>query len=251
MRKGREKAKKESKRKSRRDIGSSRFSFHNAKLATKLCIISGVVMFACMMATDLFSMTRITSAMHSAQDELFYQYSDEAILKLEKVFDECEAIVGSVTNEMEYLYASQAAGRDNGGDVAVSTVVPGQPLTEMEKEAEIVMLNTIWAGMKINPSLEGIGVFLEADRFAGIHDYAPYGIKSNINNGTIQTFTYDYYNSMPYYTEAKDGSMSFMDAYIDVNGTLMYSAGYPIMYNGQFQGIVLMDIVADIFSALE
>ena len=251
MRKGKEKAKKESTRKSRRDTGSSRFSFHNAKMATKLCIISGVVLFVCMMATDLFSMARITQAMHDAQDELFYQYSDEAILKLQTVFEECEAIVGSVTNEMEYLYGSQEAGRDNGEKTEVSTVVPGAPLTMMEKEAEIVMLNTIWAGMKINPNLEGVGVFLEADQFAGIHDYAPYGIRQNINNGSYQTFTYDYVNSKDYYTQAKGGTMSFMDAYIDVNGTLMYSAGYPIMYNGQFKGIVLMDIVADIFSALD
>lgn len=251
MRKKQDKINKENTRRSSREGGRSRFSFRDARLATKLCVISGVVLFVCMMATDMFSMARITKAMHDAQDELFYQYSDESILKLQSVFDECEAIVSSVTNEMEHLYGSQEAGRDNGGKTEVSVVVPGAPLTEMEKEAEIVMLNTIWAGMKANPNLEGVGVFLEADQFAGIHDYAPYGVKANINNGNFQTFTYDYVNSKPYYTEAKDGTMSFMDAYIDINGTLMYSAGYPIMYNGEFKGIVLMDIVADIFSALD
>ncbi|MBR3993196.1 MAG: methyl-accepting chemotaxis protein, partial [Anaerotignum sp.] len=41
-----------------------------------------------------------------------------------------------------------------------------------------------------------------------------------------------------------------MDAYVDTNGTLMYSIGVPIQYNGQFKGIVLLDIRSDIFSML-
>ncbi len=115
MRKKKDKINKENKRRSRREGERSRFSFHDARLATKLCIISGVVLFICMMATDMVSMSRVKAAMRTAQD----------------------------------------------------------------------------------------------------------------------------------------GTMAFMDAYVDANGTLLYSAAYPIMYNRQFYGVVLMDITADIFVSLD
>ena len=250
MRKKKDKTNKENKRRSRREGGRSRFSFHDARLATKLCIISGVVLFVCMIATDMFSMARIKSAMSHAQDELFYQYSDESVLKLQSVFDECEAIVGSVTNEMTYLYGAQAAGRDNGGKTEVSTVT-GEPLTVMEKEAEIVILNTIWSAMRTNENLEGVGVLFAANKFAGLENYGPYGVKADLDNGSIENFVHTRYDTRPYFTDAQDGTMAFMDAYVDANGTLLYSAAYPIMYNGQFYGVVLMDIVADIFASLD
>ncbi len=250
MRKKKDKINKENKRRSRREGERSRFSFHDARLATKLCIISGVVLFICMMATDMVSMSRVKAAMRTAQDELFYQYSDESVLKLQSVFDECEAIVGSVTNEMTYLYGAQAAGRDNGGKTEVSTVT-GEPLTAMEKEAEIVILNTIWSAMRTNENLEGVGVLFAANKFAGFENYGPYGVKADMDNGRIENFVHSRYDTRPYFTDAQDGTMAFMDAYVDANGTLLYSAAYPIMYNRQFYGVVLMDITADIFVSLD
>lgn len=249
--KKKEKARKEGRQTARRE-SKKKFDFRNAKVATKLCVVTAVILLVCMTASDQFTMLWTRNAMHDAVDEQFHQMMDEAALKVETIFMECEAIVGAVTNEMDWMYSQKAAGNDELSNKVSSVTGNGDSLTKLEEEAETIIVNTIWSGMKTNENLEGIGIFFEPYAFSSdIQHYGPYGIKADINNGSIENFTYDRYETREYYTGAKDGTMSFMDMYLDTNGTMMYSAGFPIMYNGQFKGIVLMDIVADIFDTLD
>ncbi len=247
--KGKEKTKKE-KRARKRESTGKKGGFKDAKLVTKLCIISGVVLFVCMMSSNLFSASRMANEMNQEIDKQFNMLCDQNILKIESVFTECAEIANTINHEMAVVFDTRAAGL--AGEADQVSAVTGEAITREQKNAENIILNTIWAGLEGHANLEGIGVFFEPYTFSpAIQHYGPYGVKADISNGYIENFTYDRYETRPYYTEAKDGNMSFMDAYVDTNGTLMFSAGYPIMYQGQFKGIVLLDITADIFSMLD
>lgn len=242
------------KEKRTKETGKTRkkFDFRHAGIATKLCLITAVVLLICTAASDQFTMIWTSKALHEATDEQFYQLMDEDALKVESIFQEFEAIVGAVTNEMSWMYSQQDAGQDTPSAHTTNVTGNQEPLTNLQEEAETVILNTIWAGMKVNENLEGVGVLFEPYAFSSeIGHYAPYGVKDNINNGTLENISYDIYGSRDYYNNAKGGTMSFRDMYTDPNGTMMYSMAYPMMYNGEFKGVVLMDMVADIFETLD
>ena len=220
----------------------------NKHISTKLGIVCGIVLFVCMMGSNLLSISKFTSGMNTAVDAQFNKMSDENILKVQTIFDQCEQIFATVDFEIQHLLELQEQGL---GEELYTGKVVDHPLTKDQMEAEEILLNTIWSAINNNESLEGVGVFLEPYTFSpNIEHYSPYAVKADVATRTLENFTYDRYETRPYYVDTKGGYMSFMDAYVDTNGTLMYSIGFPIMYNGQHKGIVLLDITIDVFSML-
>ena len=243
------KLKKEKKEKSekKQKLNLKSKTLGSKRLSTKLGVICGIVLFVCMMGCNLLSISRFSSGLNTAIDAQFNKVSDENILKIESVLDQCEQVSDVVNFEMQRLFALQANGI---GEATIPSKVNGV-LTADQKEAEDIILNAIWSAVDSNENLEGAGVFLEPYTFSpNMEHYSPYVMKKDIAGRTLENFTYDRYETREYYTGAKDGTMSFMDAYEDANGILMYSVGFPLEYNGQFKGIVLLDIKSDIFSML-
>lgn len=229
------------------DLLGKRLNFNEMHLASKLSTICAIVLLICMVTSNLLSTAQVSRKINAAVDSRFDKLCDENVLKIESILNDCDSISDTVIYQLEYLFSQQG----KGGEAAYTSSVCGKPLTEDEMDAETVILNTIWSALSNNKSLDGVGVFLEPYAFSpSIKTYGPYGITKDISTKRIENFTYDRYKDREYYTGAKDGDIAFMDAYIDTNGTLMYSIGYPIMYNGQFKGVVLLDIKSDVFSML-
>ena len=220
------------------------------KLSSKLSAICAIVLLVCMVTSNFISVIRVSGKLNGAVDAYFDQLCDENTLKIRSVLEECETISETITFALTDMYNSQSAG--SAEEATYTSSVCGAPLTREQKDVENEILNAIWSSLSGNDTLEGVGVFLEPNAFSpSIQHYGPYGVKKDISNRRIENFTYDRYRDREYYTGAKDGEVSFMDAYIDTNGTLMYSLGYPIMYKGAFKGVVLLDIRSDLFSMLD
>ena len=238
------------KRAKKEDWAGRRFHLKEMKLASKLSTICAIVLLVCMMTSNVISVARVSNKLHGAVDAQFNKLCDENVLKIDSILSEYARISEAISYEMEYMYNRESRGL--GGEATYTSSVCGEPLTQDQKDAETIILNSIWAALDGNDDLEGVGVFFEPNAFSSsIRNYGPYGVKKDISTGRIENFTYDRYETREYYAGARGGEISFMDAYVDTNGTLMFSIGYPIMYNGEFKGIVLLDIASDIFSMLD
>ena len=220
------------------------------KLSSKLSAICAIVLLVCMVTSNIISVIRVSSKMNGAVDAQFNQLCDINTVKIRSVLEECETISETITFALTDMYNSQSAGL--AGEAAYTSSVCGAPLTREQRDVENEILNAIWSSLSGNDTLDGVGVFFEPNAFSpSIQHYGPYGVKKDISNRSIENFTYDRYRDREYYAGAKDGEVSFMDAYIGTTGALMYSLGYPIMYKGTFKGVVLLDIRSDLFSMLD
>lgn len=227
-----------------------KINWREMKLSSKLSAICAIVLLVCMVTSNIISVIRVSGKMNGAVDAYFNQLCDENTLKIRSVLEECETISETITFALTDMYNSQSAGL--AGDAVYTSSVCGEPLTREQKDVENEILNAIWAALNGNDTLDGVGVLFDLYAFSpSIGNYAPYCLKTDISNRSIENFPYETYREREYYTGAKDGEVSFMDAYIDTSGTLMYSLGYPIMYKGTFKGVVLLDIRSDLFSMLD
>lgn len=242
--------KKGEKREKREKRSGEKINWREMKLSSKLSAICAIVLLVCMVTSNIISVIRVSGKMNGAVDAYFNQLCDENTLKIRSVLEECETISETITFALTDMYNSQSAG--SAGDAVYTSSVCGEPLTREQKDVENEILNAIWAALNGNDTLDGVGVLFELNVFSpSIGNYAPYCLKTDISNRSIENFPYETYREREYYTGAKDGEVSFMDAYIDTSGTLMYSLGYPIMYKGTFKGVVLLDIRSDLFSMLD
>ena len=242
--------KKGEKREKQEKRSGGKNSRREMKLSSKLSVICAIVLLVCMMTSNIVSEIRVSSKLNGAVDAQLNKLCDENTLKIKSVLTDCASISEAVTFALTDMYSRQSVG--TAADAAYTSSVCGEPLTREQKDAETVILNSIWAALNGNDTLEGVGVFFEPNAFSpSVENYGPYGVKKDISTRRIENFTYDRYRDREYYTGAKDGEIAFMDAYVDTNGTLLYSIGYPIMYKGTFKGVVLLDIESSIFSMLD
>lgn len=242
--------KKGEKREKREKRSGEKINWREMKLSSKLSAICAIVLLVCMVTSNIISVIRVSGKMNGAVDAYFNQLCDINTVKIRSVLEECETISETITFALTDMYNSQSAG--SAGDAVYTSSVCGEPLTREQKDVENEILNAIWAALNGNDTLDGVGVLFDLYAFSpSIGNYAPYCLKTDISNRSIENFPYETYREREYYTGAKDGEVSFMDAYIDTSGTLMYSLGYPIMYKGTFKGVVLLDIRSDLFSMLD
>ena len=221
------------------------------KLSTKLSVFCAVVLAVCMTISNVISSVLINSAMSKATAAQFNKICDSNVLKIDAVLEECSSISETIISEFQYLYDKRSKHLDSEAIYPCSTC-EGVLLTEEEKNAENIIINAIWAALQTNDYLVGVGMSMEPYAFSpAIRDFAPYGVKEDLSTRRIENYVYESYKDREYYTGAMGGDVAFMDAYVDINGTLMYSIGYPIMYQGKFMGEVTLDIKSTLFSMLD
>lgn len=218
------------------------------KLSTQIGVMTGIIVLVCMVICNVILIYRFSQGLNKSVNAQFDQISHENVLKIESVLEECEQISDTINYQVKYLFDMQKKG--GLGNAYIDSKVSGK-LTSLHKESEDVILAALWSAVEGNENLEAAGLFLEPYAFSkDIQNYSPYVVKSDVANRKLTNFDYNVSSQREYYNGARGGNIAFMDAYYDVNNVLMYSIGYPVMYNGEFKGVVLLDLRADLFSML-
>lgn len=125
-------------------------------------------------------------------------------------------------------------------------------LLEFNYEVESYILYTAWSAVSNDDNIVGIGVFFEPNAFdPSIKDYTVYVGNNDAVNKTAQSYgDYADYGSQDYYTEAANTRTSvFTKPYKD-QGVVMITAAYPVIYNGETQAVIVVDITTDTFDQL-
>lgn len=126
-------------------------------------------------------------------------------------------------------------------------------LTELSYEVENYILNTAWSTVRNNPDIVGVGAFFEPYAYdKSIRDYTIYVGVNDATNKTAQSYgAYEEFSKNDYYSVAATTKKDyFSNPYVD-QGVTMVTASFPILLNGQTQGVIVVDINVDNFSKVK
>ncbi|MGO5053246.1 methyl-accepting chemotaxis protein [Lachnospiraceae bacterium LCP25S3_G4] len=228
-----------------------KFKFKDAKLGTKLAIVLGTIIFVGFAMLNLFVVIYTGKALGASTDRELTGICNTNVGKVSAITDVCNSISDTINGSLKNMYSQNDAIVEDGPFVSK---VNGKKLSQSRYDAENTILNTIWSAVSENDSIVGAGVFFEPNAFSpNATDYAPYVYKEEAEAKKVQENTYDQYKEKDYYALTKQAmSMSFSDAYVDSDsGIDVVTVSYPIESNGEFKGIILLDIQSTIFSIID
>ena len=117
--------------------------------------------------------------------------------------------------------------------------------------AEAVLLNTLHASILEDENIVGGGTFFEPNAFfPDSFDYGIFITREGAKEKIVQRIDYDLYKDKEYYKAGKEGKSVITNVYKDdkAGGAELFTITSPIMVNGEFKGLTLLDINADVLT---
>lgn len=250
-----------------RKSGKSNGGLRNMDLSKRLSIIIGILILlsyaAVIIVIEIVSGHIIRSDVNAG---LFYLAESKAnkVESVMNVADTADKTIQSAMNTM-YSQADESAqgidltfgtegtdsSEDGGAEGSFASRLTGEKIPGSRFNAESIVINTILEVVTDNANIAGAGVLMEPGAFSsGAEVWAPYVNREDIGNNSVENLSYDSYENEDYYAPAKEsGKAGATDSYVE-DGVNMVSVYYPITYDNEFKGVVIIDIKADAFSVV-
>ena len=129
-----------------------------------------------------------------------------------------------------------------------------EALNMAQYNSESVLIDSLNALIASNENIGGAGAFFEPGGFLKINgDYAPYLNRDGYKSKKLVNFSYEYYKEKEYYKDAKESQKTVItEVYEDLlNNKKIISISRPMIFNGQFVGVVFLDVDVNIFSSIQ
>ncbi len=129
-----------------------------------------------------------------------------------------------------------------------------ESLNMAQYNSESVLIDSLNALIASNENIGGAGAFFEPGGFLKINgDYAPYLNRDGYKSKKLVNFSYEYYKEKEYYKDAKESQKTVItEVYEDLlNNKKIISISRPMIFNGQFVGVVFLDVDVNIFSSIQ
>ena len=239
---------KQQKNKSNTGTASAVLQFHDRPLAYKLSVAVALLLVICMSLMILISAVIAGRSLNKTVSGEFNGIATENALIVQSVIDTASNTATTIQNYMLDRY-DEYSKNGYSGEVAKSEVYDVD-LQEMNKRIEEFLISMAASTVTNNEAIDGVGVFFEPNAFdPAVKDYTVYVSVDDAKNGTVQSYgSYDSYGSQDYYKKAAETKQDcFTDPYED-QGIKMVSASFPIVYNDEVQGVILVDINLAAFS---
>ena len=243
--------------------------FENLKLRQKMSLIIGSLAFLILAGLLYFLLHSFRLSMNKRVDANMADKATQASYDLDDLMGKLNASAGNIEKSISFIFEqNDEVGGVPGNPWRIRDIEgTDQTIPKMENitfrsrvvdsffpasryNAEVVILNTLYANMQGEENLEDIGVLFEPYAFyKGLENYAPLLLRSEVENRRIMNFPYEKYQSKSYYTGAKEkGSTYISPVYSDTvdPSKRMFALSRPIMHNNQFIGVILLDVKEDI-----
>ena len=227
---------------------SAVLQFPHRPLAYKLSVAVALLLVICMSLMILISAVIAGRSLNKTVSGEFNGIATENALIVQSVIDTASNTATTIQNYMLDRY-DEYSKNGYSGEVAKSEVYDVD-LQEMNKRIEEFLISMAASTVTNNEAIDGVGVFFEPNAFdPAVKDYTVYVSVDDAKNGTVQSYgSYDSCGSQDYYKKAAETKQDcFTDPYED-QGINMVSASFPIVYNDEVQGVILVDINLAAFS---
>ncbi len=222
---------------------------NNMHLNKRLSLVIGAFTLVAFVILNFIVSSLFTNVMDRMTSRSIQDICAKNVVYIQSVVERndilAKPLVQSVINMYDQL--------ETGAKIYPSVVVPGAKLTEVRADEETVIKNDLWAIVDSNENIEGAGVFFNPNMFADdIEYYEPFVTRDDLTNRTVGTLSYDLFKDMDYFTRAGELNKPVYGTPFksDVTGNMIIPAAYPIVKDGEFIGIVCIDISTSVFDGM-
>ncbi len=219
------------------------------KLSTRIAMIVSIMLllifgvFICI--TVLLSKGALTSAIESD----FNSVSEKTAIRVQGVFDEASGLgmdLQAYMTDMYKEYAEQEALGNVDTDLVLSDVC-GQDILPINKTVEDYLTHSIRAAVENNEEIMGAGAFFAPYAYdPDVRDYALYITEDNPEE--FVTYTYEEYSNGEYFKVPFQTKQPYSTPPYEDMGVVMVSSAYPILLDGEVQGVIVVDINVSTFN---
>lgn len=230
-----------------------KLKFNDFKLATKMSIITGVILTVSLSLLIAISAMQTSISLSKAINGEFSGIAAKNGLMVQSMVSGAAGTAKELQEYLNNVYSGNrnAAGVFNGE--SIQSHVYNAQLTESNYAIETYVMNSAWAALNNSADLYGIGAFFEPGQFdSSVKDYSVYIDRNDAKNKTAQSLgAYSEYSKNDYYKIAKETKAPYITDPFDYKGTMMSTVAYPIMKGDNVIGVVLADISLANFSKIK
>ncbi len=178
--------------------------------------------------------------------------SEKNALKVQGIFDDASSVADIILTYVEKQYIKSLALSDIDKLPLYQGQVYDNKLSKMDYETEKFIIEISKSSIINYPTITGVGVMFEPYEFdSKIKSYSLY-IKQGYLEAKPGTYgDYEKYSIQPYFTEAHTNLKPVFTDPQDYNGVTFISATYPIVIEGDFKGVIVVDIDITNFEQLK
>ncbi|MEG1994334.1 MAG: cache domain-containing protein, partial [Oscillospiraceae bacterium] len=231
------------------------FRLSDLKLATKLSLIIAGIIVVCLGVLILTSLNSVNKSLTKSVNGEFEGVATQNGLLVQNILNDAKTTAVDLQDYLMKSYENTAKGNfeEQFVDVKWKSNVYDVDLFASNYEAETYMLNTAWSTVRGNDDIAGIGVYFEPYKFdKDVSNYGFYVSQAAAQTNTFKTYgSYSDFSNGEYYRTAADNKkLSFTKPYED-QGIVMISASFPIIYQGDLKGVVVVDINVENFNKIK
>nr|WP_024835315.1 methyl-accepting chemotaxis protein [Clostridium sp. 12(A)] len=230
-----------------------KLKFNDFKLATKMSIITGVILAVSLTLLIAISAMQTSISLSKAINGEFSGIAAKNGLMVQSMVSGAAGTAKELQEYLNNVYSGNktAAGVFNGE--SIQSHIYNAQLTESNYAIETYVMNSAWAALNNSADLYGIGAFFEPGQFdSSVKDYSVYMDRNDAKNKTAQSLgAYSEYSKNDYYKIAKETKAPYITDPFDYKGTMMSTVAYPIMKGDNVIGVVLADISLANFSKIK
>ena len=237
----------------------------NLGLRQKMSMIIGVLTFLLLLALLFFLIHSFRLTMYKKVDASMADMAEQASYTLDNLMTKLNATADNIEESISFVFDQhdEVGGvpgnpwniNDDEGNpqniipmdnVSFRSRVVNAYLPASRYNAEVVILNALYANLKTEANLADIGILFEPNAFyQGIENYAPILSQEDLDRRAITNHPYANYRDEIYYKAVKEkGSTFITPVYGDITKPeeRMFAIYHPIMKDNQFLGAILLDV---------
>lgn len=214
------------------------------KVATTMVVVLLISFTVMAVAITVFTKNVLTDAIDSDLSNM----ADGNASRAQAILDESILIAENLQSYIEREY-------DRGGTMTEeekgigTSVLYGTQMSGLNVEVEAYMLNEMWSTIQNSENIMSMGFQFEPYAYdAGIESYSTYLTEEDAAALECEPFAdYATYSSEIYYKIPKEKKEPYFTEPYEFEGIKRVIVAYPILYQGEFQGSITLNIALDRF----
>lgn len=227
--------------------------FRDMKLSGKIATRVGFVLVFMLLLLIVISVELVKSSLTKTIDGDVSGIAQKNGLIVQTIIDDAASTAKNIQDYVQSVYENEGNVDSDWLRLKKKSQVYQQELQIINYELENYILNSAWSILNNNPDICAIGAFFEPGTYdPAVKDYSLYITEEDAIKKTARSFgAYSEYSKQDFYRIAKETQADYITKPYEYNGIIMSTISYPIIYQGQVQGVILVDINVSNFAKVQ
>ena len=231
-------------------------SLNNMKLATKTSIIVVITLAVILSALVGVSILSVKKSVTNAIEGEFTSIATQNGVFVEDIISDANGAAETFEDFIKTTgdnFYEQLKSKSREEMPRDKSAVYNVDILKVNHEVENYILSTSWSLVANNDTIAGVGVFYEPYAFDNdIKDYAVFIGENEAKSKTVLTYgEYSSYSQQDYYKTVIQTKQPYLSKPYINEGITIVTAAFPIVYNGNMNCVVIVDIDVSKFATMK